>query len=333
MSQFLKFIFILSIILWSGNVSGQDILDEIQEEIAQIERELEALELSEIEVEQKSTRINIGTDFTSFLNYHGRKTTDKNLLGLTPYASVKFKPGLYALAAANLTPSGNELYDGTYAQGGYKHEFSKKISAGLYVSKYFYPDASTQLNSDVDFGAGANIWVEIGDLTINPHVGYDIGGENDINNSLSVDYFIAKTGFGERGNNILVLDPAIKVFAGSQHFYENYYDRRVLRFFFENYPVTRPVIRSSLQKLNEAAKYDLLSAQLSLPVTYYVKKVGIEIAPQLVVPFNVLEFENLNLLRTAADNNILADFFLDMIDASEDACTTFLINGGLSFRF
>jgi|GEM_PF-6189887 len=333
----------------SSLVSGfsQDILDDVFQEIEALESELDDLELAE--VEESEFAFLIGADINSNLTFHGRTTVSDQLVGLTPFLSMRHESGLFALMVSSITFGSEDDFDGLYSQVGYKGDFNDWSSFSLGLNKYFYSDNSVQINSSTNFGVNAAISMETNNVTATPSIRYDFGHQSDFSASLLLDYFIGR----QAGKSTFILiNPSIALYGGSQNYYNNFLDDIDERILDSNPNATgyfltslQNLTASKIKDLEDGSAFQLLSASASLPLSIALGKVTIGISPEYILPFN--EFNLEKTIQTGTDiradsrwanlsnnqNAWLTSRFINAISLAEQTESTFVFNSSLSYRF
>jgi hypothetical protein len=219
----------------------------------------------------------VSATYNSGLNYYGR-VDSLHSKGFYPGFGLTLKNGLYATATFVFIQ--NNLvnqYAATLVEGGYNFNNKKNTWAGnLSASRYFYQaDVSlvqsavkellsgsiTHLNKAVNITLAANVkWS-----------GYaDIGVQAGLDHIIKFQHIF--------GQDVIVLDPAANVFAGTQNFTKTYYQEKNFLLF----PVAEEQVTTNSRSFN------LLSYELSLPIVYGYKKLNLIFTPAYVLPQHLL---------------------------------------------
>jgi len=168
----------------------------------------------------KTTTTTVALLYNSDISYYGQATTERY-----PYilanATVRFPFGLY------LSAGGYQLlnYGGSLSEAdlgiGYEHDFNDKWNASVSYTRSFFPKSSPLLaaanenNFNLTFAYNNN-W-----LKTSLSADYALGKQQDffltLTNSKEIDlgHFLSE-------NNLISVEPAIEIVAGTRHFFETY---------------------------------------------------------------------------------------------------------------
>ncbi|WP_318308134.1 hypothetical protein [Flagellimonas crocea] len=198
------------------------------------------------------------------------------------------KSGLFADATVSyLTGSEEWRVDLFYFTGGYLFDV-KNWSGGISGTAYFYNNASYNVQSEV-----------VADIT--GLLSYDFKGaelslyvSSYFNKNSSPDIFIGTIldrtfYFMDRR---LLISPRISAFAGSQYFYEEYYTTSRLgnRKSANSGQgsgqggISDPVLQVSSVQISEASEFNILNAELSIPVQYQFDQFIVSFTPTWAFP-------------------------------------------------
>ncbi len=230
--------------------------------------------------QESSTQIKLGLYYNSHLNYLGR-TDSLQSSAFFPMAEVWFGKGFYINAApvfVNNAVSSFE-YAGTVATAGYRFSNkANKFGGNIFVVKPFYKENSQLVQSALKGQFSSN-------FTFTNKI-ISITGGGDLRFSDKVDYG-ATAGLDhvfriEPGNDfILVVDPSVYAYAGTQNFTRTYFKQTNFLIF----PGTEEQITERVNR------FSLLSYEFSVPVVLAKGKFQLIANPAYVMPQNLIQVE------------------------------------------
>jgi hypothetical protein len=219
----------------------------------------------------------IGITGNSSLNYYGRVDSLKSS-AVIPFIGVTLKSGLYL--NANFVFIHNQLqsqYAATLLEGGYSFRNKKDSWAGsLSTTRYFYQDNTDLLQSAVKQSLTASI------TRLNKIVNITLGGDIKFSSQADpglqaeLDHIIRWAHVFRHG--VIVLDPSVYVYAGTQHFTQTFYQQRHLLLF----PAGEDLVTK------DGRQFNILSYECSLPIVFAYKKCFLILTPAYVIPQNLL---------------------------------------------
>lgn len=264
----------------------------------------------------KSVKRSFGKVASSFLSnniYLGRKN-DAVQSYITTGVGYYHKSGLYISAAASYIPNkGFQRFDMKELSVGYEYN-GEKFNGAANVVKYFYGDSSSTINSAINtmIGLAANYDFKI--FTLGTTVDFNFVSKTDavLNVSLSYPFYLS--------NDKLGITPALNLYAGSQNFYQAYYQPSKSG---GGSPASRGKGRSRSGSGNNSGtvqildynKFKIMDYELSLPIEYTVKHVTFNLKPVYIIPVNPSTF---------VENNVIV---------KEDITNSFIIEVGVSYKF
>ena len=155
-------------------------------------------------------------------------------------------------------------------------------NAGISGTLYFYNDESYNVQSET-----------VGDLS--GFLSYDLNiveisvlASTFFNNENSADFFaglMLDRAFFNKNQSFLI-DPTLTIYAGSQYFYEAYYNTSRLgnrKGKGMGSAISQPTENTPVM-INEASKFQLLSIETSLPMHYQYKHFIFSFTPVLALP-------------------------------------------------
>ena len=227
----------------------------------------------------------VGVSYLDNYVYNGRSDSLK-----TPY----FIPSVTMVYDSSLTISGNFYYltqgevtglDFTELNASYEFDIIKKLSAGIYGTKYFYNGSSNAVTGNINAILGANLDYDFNlfELNIGTYFLFT-NNHTDINFRPGIDRTIV---FGAKKEWKLL--PSFYVNFSTLNFYEGFSTRTASRRTNNSGKVTNPNFGTT-ERITSVTdlRMKLLDYELSLPLTYETNKWGILIEPTLAFPQNTI---------------------------------------------
>ncbi|RTL58279.1 MAG: hypothetical protein EKK37_08040 [Sphingobacteriales bacterium] len=219
----------------------------------------------------------LGVNYNSHLNYYGRTDSLKSS-GLYPSAELSYK-GLYLKSDfifINNSVNSNQ-YTGTIVSAGYNFkDASEKISGNIFASKFIYQDKSVLVQSAIKGQAGGSISFLNKILNVNLGADVKFSDQTDVGASGGADHLERYEFNG--GKTVLVIDPGVYVYAGTQNFTQTYYKKRNILFL----PAGEEAVTESSKKFN------LLAYEISAPVALGTGKFIFSLTPSYIIPQNLI---------------------------------------------
>jgi hypothetical protein len=220
----------------------------------------------------------IGTYYNSNLNYYGRTDSLKSS-GVFPMAELWLNNKFYINAAPIFTfnKSNGFEYAGAVTTAGFLYNNGKSV-AHLYLMKPIYKDNSELVQSALKAQTAFNYtWLN---KIMNVTLGGDIKFSNstDFGATVGLDHIFRK----ELNKGILIVDPSVYLYAGTQKFTETYRQK-------DNTPLFPGPDRIVTE---EVKKFSILSYEISAPVIYSMGKLMLLATPAYVIPQNLIQVEN-----------------------------------------
>jgi hypothetical protein len=230
--------------------------------------------------QNQKAKFKLGINYNSALNYFGR-TDSLRSTGLIPMAELWFSEDVYISAAPVFVNNASQSFEyaGTVTTLGYLDVTDKWITS-LYVLKPFYKQSTQLVQSALQAQAGASF------SRLNKIINITAGG--DIKLSDKVD-FGATAGLDHlvrkelRDNSVLVIDPSVYVYAGTQNFTNTYYKKKTGFLLFPG---------NTEQVTEEVKKFNILAYEFSIPLVYAKGKWMALFTPSYIMPQNLIEVPN-----------------------------------------
>jgi len=227
--------------------------------------------------QDSATHFVVGITGNSTMNYYGRVDSLKSR-GLYPFVGVNFSNGLYV--NANFVFIHNSLqsqYAATLVEGGYNfHNKKNSWSGSLSTTRYIYQGNTDLIQSAIKQSVAASI------TQLNKVVNITIGGDvkfssqADPGAQAGLDHIIKFSRVFGKG--VIVLDPSVFVYAGTQHFTQTYLQQQ----HFLLFPAGEEVVTK------DSREFSILSYEASLPMILVYKKYSLILSPAYVLPRHVL---------------------------------------------
>jgi hypothetical protein len=230
---------------------------------------------------KQKPKFKLSVNYNSNLHYYGR-TDSLRSSGFFPLAELWITPKFYVNAAPIFVNNAVQSFDyaGTVATIGYQNVTDKWIT-GVYALKPFY-EASSEL---VQSALKAQTGITISRLTkvINLNIGADakFSDNIDFGASAGLDRIIR---FQNKDKSVLVFDPSIYVYGGTQRFSRTYTKR-------QNNGLPLPIGNGNGQQqqvTENVNSFAILSYEASLPIIYAKNKWMLIATPAYVIPQNLL---------------------------------------------
>lgn len=230
--------------------------------------------------EKQKPKFKLGINYNSSLNYYGRTDSLKST-GVFPMAELWFTKDIYVNAAPIFVNNAVQSmeYAGTVSTLGYLHVTDKWIT-NLYVLKPFYKQSSQLVQSALQAQTGAS-FSKLNKL-INITAGADLkfSDKIDIGAMAGVDHLIKKQ---LANNDVIVIDPSVYVYAGTQNFTNTYYKKKSGFLLFPG---------SSEQITESVTQFNVLAYEFSMPVVYAKGKWMALLTPSYILPQNLITVDN-----------------------------------------
>jgi len=229
----------------------------------------------------KSFVCKIGVSYLDNYVYNGRGDSLK-----TPY----FIPSLTVIYDSSLTISGNFYYltkggedtglDFVELNASYEFDITKKLSAGIYGTKYFYNGLSGAITGNINAILGANLDYNFGLFELNMGTYFLFtNSHTDINFRPGIE---RKLVFGSKKKWQLL--PSFYVNFSTLNFYDGFSTQKASK------RLTNSKSRSMVERITSVTDLGmkLLDYELALPLTYENKRWGILLEPTLAFPQNTI---------------------------------------------
>ena len=226
--------------------------------------------------ENSKPQFKLSINYNSHLNYYGR-TDSLRSSGFFPLAELWFK-NFYINAAPVFVNNASSSFDyaGTVATAGYVFiSDDKKWVDNFYIIKPFYENNSQLVQSALKL-QGAFTITNLNKL-INITGGADVkfSDKVDFGINAGIDHIFRKQ---FAGNSVLVIDPSVFLYAGTQQFTNTYFKRKNSLLF-----------PGAGQTVSEEVKgFNILSYEFSMPVIFTKDKFQLLFTPAYVIPQHLI---------------------------------------------
>lgn len=232
--------------------------------------------LAQDSTQKQKLQFKLGLNYNSNLHYYGR-TDSLRSSGIFPQAELWFGEKLYLSATPVFVRNAAQPLDyaGTVASLGYL-DVRKHWITSAYVLKPFYGEDVQLVQSALQAQAGLSFTYlnKILNLTAGADLKY--ADRVDYGATAGIDHLFRKE---VKGGSVIVIDPSVNVYAGTQNFSTTYTKKRNGFLFFpgENETVTE-----------SAQRFSLLSLEASLPLIWAKDKWLVQATPAWVSPRNLV---------------------------------------------
>jgi hypothetical protein len=222
----------------------------------------------------------LGVYYNTNLNYLGRADSLRSS-GFFPMAEFWFGEHFYINAAPIFVHNKVQSFEyaGSVATAGYMFNDRKKWMGNFYVVKPIYKDNSALVQSALQ----AQV---TGSVTFQNKI-LNITGGGDVKFSEGAD-FGATVGLDHifkaqlPGQSVLVVDPSVYVYAGTQKFTSTYY---------KNLDILG--LPGAEQEISEKVnRFNILSYEVSMPIVFAKKRFQLLLIPAYVMPQNLVSIPN-----------------------------------------
>ncbi|RBL91176.1 hypothetical protein [Chitinophaga flava] len=203
-----------------------------------------------------------------------------------PYLSATLgyyhKSGLYAEGILSMLMDNGNRVDAGILTAGYifsRGNFDGEISA----SKFFYSDLSDNVRSEMTGDLHANAEYDFNEIIAASVDGYiNFGSKTDYSARAALEHSF------DLFHDHLSIIPTVSATAGTQHYYDDYYNKRYLS----------PVVKVSKKKkqrqyptvvadMSGASNFTILDYELSLPISYTIhKRLTFSFEPTYAIPLH-----------------------------------------------
>ncbi len=231
---------------------------------------------------QKPYFVKVGVSYLDNYVYNGRSDSLK-----TPY----FIPSLTIVYDSSLTINGNFYYlsqgedkgfDFLELNASYEFDITKRLSAGIYGTKYFYKGNSNAITGNINATLGGNLDYDFDLFELNVGAYFLFtNGHIDVNFNPGIEREII---FGAK--NAWKLLPSFYVNFSTLNFYEGFSTQRATKKLTRK-SATNPTLATleEITTVNDKSMR-LLDYEFSLPLTYENNKWGFSLEPTIAFPKN-----------------------------------------------
>lgn len=219
-------------------------------------------------------------NFNSGLNYYGRTDSLKST-GTFPLAEFWITPNFYINAAPVFITNALQSFEyaGTVTTLGYQ-TISEKWLSNFYVLKPFYKQSSQLVQSALKAQTGFT--VSRLNKVLNVTIGADakFSDKIDFGASAGLDHIFR---IENKDNSVLVIDPSLYVYAGTQNFTTTYNKKKTNLLPFP--PGNQPAAQGVQQ-------FNVLAYEASLPLVYAKGKWMLLATPAYIIPQNLITVQD-----------------------------------------
>ena len=242
--------------------------------------------------ERTKPQLKLSLNYNSGLHFFGR-TDSLRSTGFFPMAEFWASPNFYINAAPIFVNNALQKmeYAGTVATIGYQY-MNEHWLTNINVVKPFYKAEAELVQSALK--AQGNLSVTHLNKVANLTLGGDIklSDKLDFGATAGIDHIIR---IENKDNSVLVFDPSLYAYAGTQQFSRTYTKRQA---------GTLPLPgNGSQQQVTETnTRFNILAYEVSVPVIYAKNKVMVIATPSYVLPQNLITVPNRPDLSERGEN-------------------------------
>ena len=243
---------------------------------------------------EQTNQYTFGTNYASKLHFFGRTDSLKSS-AFVPSVTAKFSNGLYVSGSFIFVNNADASFKYTAAitEAGYRFGKSEGFAGSIYADKFFYAAGSGLVQSVQNGQAGFALSHLNNILDINTGGSAVFSDKTDYFANAGIDHLFRI----ESGNNIFLIVPTATLNAGTQNFTSTYLKKRNILFL--------PTADESVTTTDQ--KFQILSYEFSLPVTYVYNKFAFHFTPGYVLPQNVIKVANRPDLANNSSNLFYAN--------------------------
>jgi hypothetical protein len=222
-------------------------------------------------------KFSISANYNTALNYFGR-TDSLESSGFFPLAELWFTDKFYINAAPVFVNNAaqNFSYAGTVATLGYQNLTDKWITS-LYLTKPFYTESSELVQSALKAQSGVNLTYRNPILNISAGGDVKFSDKVDFGATAGLDHVIRR----ELSNgSVIVIDPSVYVYAGTQNFQRSYYKKSKPSFLL--FPGNNQLVTE------EVSRFSILAYEATVPLIYAKGKLMLIATPSYIIPQNLV---------------------------------------------
>jgi hypothetical protein len=226
--------------------------------------------------EKLNPQFKLSVNYNSNLNFFGRTDSLKSS-GLFPLAEFWLSSKFYINAAPVFVNNAVQQFDyaGTVATIGYQNVTPDWIT-GLYLTKPFYKESSELVQSALQLQSGVNLTYRNNIVNINAGGNVMFSDKADFSTSGGLDHIIRI----QNNNSVIVIDPSVYVYAGTQNFQRTYYRK--------NNTGLLPLTGRDQRVTEDVSRFSILAYEASVPVIYAKGKVMFIATPSYIMPQNLV---------------------------------------------
>ena len=223
----------------------------------------------------------VGIGYTSDIVFLGRKSSSISPY-LSAFAGYYHKSGLFINGGVSyLAASGENRIDLFTVTTGYDY-YLKSFSAGIYGTKYFFNNKSYAVKSELSgyVGAYADYDFDIVDVYIDGSAYFSNTSDFILGAAVSHTFYAV--------NDNLTITPAVYLNAGTQNYYSNYNNNRK----FRRNMMEGGGSSTGTGMMGGGGSFKVLDYELSVPVSYTLKKLRFSFTPVFAIPVNPATITN-----------------------------------------
>lgn len=197
---------------------------------------------------------------------------------IMPSLGYYHRSGFYADASLSYLVKDESRVDMGLLSAGYRFD-ANGLNGGIAATKYFFNEESYNVQSQTSGNLMALLGYDFNflELGVMGSAYFSEDGDTDFFAGLILDNTLSLI------ENKLVLNPTFRLNAGSQYFYQEYYQTSRLGNRKGKNAMQQPDPVQTIE-VEEASNFNLLSVELSLPIYYYHNQFIFSFRPHLAFP-------------------------------------------------
>jgi len=213
---------------------------------------------------QEKTTLTLAALYGSNVSYYGQSTSQK-LPYVLANATLRLPIGLYFSAGSyKLLNYGSGISE-TDLGIGFDYPFTTALNAGISYTRSFYPENSPLLQAANENNINGTLAYQWPWLKSSLSADFAFGLEKDVFLSLNHSRSIELGSLFDE-NDLIALEPAIELVAGTQHFLETYTERKNAKNKGKGNGNGKGNLTETI--VIPATSFDLLTYNLSIPFSY-----------------------------------------------------------------
>ncbi len=282
---------------------------------------LDSINIDDLLKHKSKSYIRFQTSYLSNAVYQGRKDINTTPY-LTPTIEYNHKSGLFASASLSYLANDSSRIDSRNLCIGYSFDTSHHLGGSVFISKPFYNDQSTNIKSDIKFSTSGNLTYYTSFINITTTGSLCFGeSKTDLGAIFTLNHCFDLS--SDTVHHSFSLDPTVAIYMGTSGIYQTYKTKR------ENYrrPFGIPDITITSTSSN---KFQVMSYEFCLPISYDRAKWGVFLTPYYVVATNPITTRNKAFKQNGLEVPLPSDI---PVYETEKLSNSFFVELGCYYKF